>query len=146
MQTVKTSDVARLMELFQVRIAIPLIYNYRPVNCVRQSSLLKYWEFNPTLPDSRSDTDSKNGKRTRREATTDTQDSSRTNVERVSQDTPHKSRWGFKSWGKRKRAQVSETAARHSQGSKNEPSPNEKGKEKEKDKVIKKMPVCPAYL
>ncbi len=27
MQTVKTSDVARLMELFQVRLAIPFIYN-----------------------------------------------------------------------------------------------------------------------
>ncbi|KAF9485627.1 hypothetical protein BDN70DRAFT_870925 [Pholiota conissans] len=121
MQTVKTSDVARLMELFQ-------------------SSLLKYWEFQPDLPDSESDT-SVSGSHRRREASTDTQNSNKTRVERASQDSGTKSRWGFKSWGKKRGNQNGTATARSSQQANSDTMAAENEKKKEKEKPAKKMPV-----
>ncbi|KAF8960879.1 hypothetical protein BDZ97DRAFT_1831239 [Flammula alnicola] len=124
MQTVKTSDIARLMELFQ-------------------SSLLKYWEFRPVLPDDRSDAGSGNNKHSRRQGSADTQNSSKTRVDRGSQDSGSRSRWGFRSWGKTKGTQKgSETARSSQQQVNNEPLPTETEKQHEKEKPAKKMPVC----
>ena len=43
---IRTSDIARLMELFQVR-AVPLSSFSLCTNSYVQSSLLKYWQFEP---------------------------------------------------------------------------------------------------
>ncbi|KAF9045485.1 hypothetical protein BJ165DRAFT_1528347 [Panaeolus papilionaceus] len=82
-QGVKTSDIARLMELFQ-------------------SSLLKYWEFQPQMDDHTSDTASASSKRTRRHDTDNTDTSGGTRVGHGSEKSGPKTRWGFKMWGKKK--------------------------------------------
>lgn len=112
-------------------------------NNTSQSSLLKYWEFKPELPDSKNDNESGSSRHARREATSDTQSSSKTNVERASTEQPAKSRWGFRSL--RKHKATTGTTVRESQ-SKHEPLTNEKGKEKEKEKVVKKMPASPPFV
>ncbi|KAF8186356.1 hypothetical protein BJ912DRAFT_852216 [Pholiota molesta] len=96
MQTVKTSDIARLMELFQ-------------------SSLLKYWEFNPELPDAESDT-SRPSNHTR-DASSNTLSSNKT----------------------RKKGSQNGTATARSSQQVNMAAEGEK--EKEKEKPVKKMPV-----
>ncbi|KAF8153053.1 hypothetical protein B0H34DRAFT_722079 [Crassisporium funariophilum] len=113
--SVKTSDIARLMELFQ-------------------SSLLKYWEFRPVLDD-RSDTTSGNSKHARRQASSE---SDRTRVERANSDLDTKSRWGFKSWGKGKGNHKRATLSRQAQNPENIV---QQEKQKEKEQPSKKMPV-----
>ena len=112
-QTVKTSDVARLMELFQ-------------------SSLLKYWEFQPLFNYHKvcSSGSSKTRKQGHRQ---DSSDSGRTKVD--DSVSVNSRRWGF--WSRRRKASRDETGERD-----NEEARIEKEKVDEKEKHVKKMPVC----
>ena len=116
-QTVKTSDVARLMELFQ-------------------SSLLKYWEFQPVLNCHKecSSGTSRTRKQGRRQ---DSSDSGRTKVDDSASVSSR--RWGF--WGRRRKASRDETGERDSEETK-----VEKEKVNEKEKHVKKMPVCVSVI
>ncbi|KDR77131.1 hypothetical protein GALMADRAFT_66299 [Galerina marginata CBS 339.88] len=117
-QSIKTSDVARLMELFQ-------------------SSLLKYWEFQPKLEEKHQNKGDGNSKHARRQGSSDSHASNQTRVERTSGDhgTGTKSRWGFRSW----RGKASKRESEMANGDQTSPAQGEKGKEKEKP--AKKMPV-----
>ncbi|PPR00950.1 hypothetical protein CVT24_000257 [Panaeolus cyanescens] len=115
-QGVKTSDIARLMELFQ-------------------SSLLKYWEFQPHS-DEHSDTSSSSSKHARRHDTDNTDTSGGTRVEHGSEKSGTRTRWGFKMWGKKK--QHDPRSSQHFTAE--NLAAQEKGKEPQKP-VKKKMPV-----
>lgn len=123
-QTVKTSDVARLMELFQ-------------------SSLLKYREFEPAsaedlkkgtsnLRRTQSASVSHGKNKSRRQ---DSSDSGRTQVEDSA--SVKSSRWGFRSW-RRKKANGENKKDRTSDETRVE---MENVQEKENEKPMKKMPV-----
>ncbi|TFK31804.1 hypothetical protein BDQ12DRAFT_693507 [Crucibulum laeve] len=103
---VKTSDVARLMELFQ-------------------SSLLKYWEFKPF-----EDEHNASDKHPRRQESDLGSDQTR-----VDGNGTHKSRWGFRRGKREARASNGDTDGSTVLGA------TEKGKGKEKEKPVKKMPV-----
>ncbi|KAF8805559.1 hypothetical protein BYT27DRAFT_7104264 [Phlegmacium glaucopus] len=122
LRSVKTSDVARLMELFQ-------------------SSLLKYWEFIP-LSDDQSHRLSGDNKQSRRQGSTDTRNSSKTRVEdNTNVDAGEsKSRWGFRSWGRGKGTRTRTEASRNTRGVESS-NTIEVQKEKQKEKPMKKMPV-----
>ncbi|KAF5325469.1 hypothetical protein D9619_009745 [Psilocybe cf. subviscida] len=124
-QGVKTSDIARLMELFQ-------------------SSLLKYWEFQPASSGGDGNEEGEKGgqRATRRSASTDTRTSNNTHVEQGSvSDFKSKSRWGFRSWGKGKGSPGSSRMPEQ-RTSETESPQVEKGKEKEKEeRPPKRMPV-----
>jgi len=112
-QAVKTSDVARLMELFQ-------------------SSLLKYWEFQPVLNYHKECSSGTSGTRKQRRR----QDSSDSGGTKVDDSTSVSSRrWGF--WGRRRKVIRDEMGERDS-----EETTVEKEKVNEKEKHVKKMPVC----
>ncbi|KAJ3512340.1 hypothetical protein NLJ89_g3572 [Agrocybe chaxingu] len=114
-QNVKTSDIARLMELFQ-------------------SSLLKYWEFEPMLDD-KTDSGSSHSKHPRHH---DSGNSSKTRVEHASEDSTTKSRWGFRAWGRSRGSQKhQETTRTRGKGG---VSPG-KEKEKQKERPPKRMPA-----
>jgi len=110
---------------------------------IAQSSLLKYWEFEPVLNDQENAAGNGHDKRNRRQASGD---STRTHVERAnSPDLESKpSKWGFRSWGRSKRKEAKHSSTRNdvNQGDKGGIvySENEKGKGKERP--FKKMPVC----
>lgn len=111
-QTVKTSDVARLMELFQ-------------------SSLLKYWEFQPVLSFQKVCSTGSSSSRARSQGRR--QDSSDSAGTRVDDSASVKSRrWTL--WGKRRTASRDEAVERSSEETRVE-------KEKVKAKHVKKMPV-----
>ena len=111
-QTVKTSDVARLMELFQ-------------------SSLLKYWEFQPVLSFQKVYSTGSSSSRTRTQGRRqDSSDSSGTRVDDFA--SVRSRRWTF--WGKKKTASRDEAVERNSEETKAE-------KENVKAKHVKKMPV-----
>jgi len=118
-QTVKTSDVARLMELFQ-------------------SSLLKYWEFEPASEDLKGTTNLRRtqsasvsrGKKNRRQ---DSSDSGRTQVD--DSLSVKSSRWGFRSWRRKKQN------GENQQERTSDETHVEKGNVQEKEKPVKKMPV-----
>lgn len=121
-QTVKTSDVARLMELFQ-------------------SSLLKYWEFEPASAEDLKGasnlrrTQSASISRSKKTRRQNSDDSGRTQVE---DSMPVKSsRWGFRSW-RRKKESGENKKERASDETRVE---KEDVQEKEKEKPKKKMPV-----
>jgi hypothetical protein len=108
---------------------------------------LKYWEFIPasdeTSGDEAANEQSKDNKHVRGQGSSDTQ---RT---RVDQDTGTRSRWGFKSWGKKSKAnqRASENARASQQQQQLEPLPVSEGeKQKGKEKPAKKMPVCLLFL
>ncbi|PPQ77918.1 hypothetical protein CVT25_015393 [Psilocybe cyanescens] len=98
------------------------------------SSLLKYWEFQPVVED-KDDKSNDSHQQARRQGSNDTEGSNKTRVERGSPDSGSKSRWGFRSWGKTKANRNALQANRESSAE------NEKGKEKVKEKPAKKMPV-----
>ncbi|KAF9563863.1 hypothetical protein CPC08DRAFT_760631 [Agrocybe pediades] len=120
---IKTSDVARLMELFQ-------------------SSLLKYWEFQPILKGQENSSEKRSDKHNRRQASGD---SNRTHVDRnASPDLEHKpSRWGFRSWGRSKGSDYNDHSSRGNghQADKPNTSSSEQEKGKGKEMPPKKMPV-----
>jgi len=108
---------------------------------------LKYWEFIPVSDDNSSDEaeneQSRGNKHVRGQGSSDTQ---RT---RVNQETGTRSRWGFKSWGKKSKAnqRASENARTSQQQQQLEPLPVPEGeKQKGKEKPAKKMPVCVYYF
>ncbi|KAF8895884.1 hypothetical protein CPB84DRAFT_1815939 [Gymnopilus junonius] len=112
-QTIKTSDIARLMELFQ-------------------SSLLKYCEFQPETDNGHDDSSKDSSKPPRRQASADTD---RTHIDHASDSSWSKSRWGLRSWGKTK---ASRSEARHTPV---QSMPAEKEKGKAKERPPKKIPV-----
>lgn len=112
-----------------------------------QSSLLKYWEFQPDFVDSEASSMQDKGTTKhsrRRKGSDDTQNSSNTRVERVNQDSGSKSRWGFRSWGKGRatNSKGSTAAPRSPQPAHiNEPVPLEAEKQENKERPAKKVPV-----
>jgi hypothetical protein len=116
-QTVKTSDVARLMELFQ-------------------SSLLKYREYQPVSNSRRECSFGPSGGSRKQGRSQDSTDSGRTKVDDSA--SIKSKRWGL--WGKRRRASRDEAGERDSQETR-----VEKEKVNEKEKHVKKMPVCDKF-
>jgi hypothetical protein len=112
---VKTSDVARLMELFQ-------------------SSLLKYWRFEPVLDDSSHSSESTktpSRSRSKKHRRQNSDDSARTRDDSASKASAG---WRFRFW-KGKQSQDTE------KGRGSEETHVEREKGTEKVKPLKKMPV-----
>lgn len=115
-QTVKTSDVARLIELFQ-------------------SSLLKYWQFEPVLDDSSHSSESSktpSTSRSRKHRCQNSDDSRRTRMDDSA--SKNSSGWRLRFW-RRKQSQDSEKEPA------SEETHVEREKSNEKVKPLKKMPV-----
>jgi hypothetical protein len=113
---VKTSDLARLMELFQVTPRFPF-YHLSPVEAHLQSSLLRYWEFQPADDESSSSF-------SKRRQSSDSSVHTRVDPDSPTSPSKRKARWWrFKGKDKEKPTQIEEP------------------KDKEKVKPKKKMPV-----
>ena len=97
-----------------------------------QSSLLKYWEFQPVLEEKDNESASSKDKDSRRK---NSNDSSRTKVD----EPAPRVRWGFKNWGKRRNSQRRSDAEKAREES---TRIEEKDKGKQKEKPAKRMPVC----